>query len=900
MQKRLMPYVLVSALIICMTVIMLPKPFADSDMDLTVEEDLLAQNIEEGEGAPAEEVSDEQSMAGEEPDSDSEPEEPAPVPDEGADDEGDTGAPNTPSTPDIDTPDTDDGHTSQESEPDKPNETDVEATSDKEDMDEPALEVSMALFADEGEDEPLSGNCGANLIWTLDKNGTLVISGSGTNITGFADLSDKTSVSKVIIPAQVTAIAPSAFGGFTNLGTVIFRGPYHSGLIGSGAFSGLNVSFIVPTGDESWNDFFDENGDEKDVEIEGGGTAKPSGGTIKDAFPATGTCGNSTVWELNRNGELTITLTDSQAQTVIVTSGDWGDYVDSIREIVIGGNFVTKIEKDAFSNLTNLKKIRFDFPLTDITIDPEAFRGVEAVVTVPEVAEGETDTWYDFFNLANQGGGLLYRDTATRLAGNFAISGTPIVGSTLTADTSQTNANAGTIAYSWERIGTEGNEVVSTSGAYILTADDLGKQIRCTISATGDKNVFYGSLSATVGPIQNRRQPTPVGLVGVAPVTADGTGTIRGLDDELTYQYSTHIDFTNASEIDNTTLIQGVLPGTTYYVRVKASDTLDASEAVTVWIPTFGGDSEVEATDITIFPQTNRLTLQVGDGYQLRAAVEPDNASDKTVQWTSMDASVVSVTTTGYIHAVSKGSAVIRATATGGTNVQDSILITVVESPEDEDGEDIRGDDYSTTNSDLAGLIRDASIGSTIHIDYSGNTTLSKSVFDAIKGKNKTIRLYGGNGVEWIFNGTSITGDTKSIQLSSSVEMLPNSSKPTAGGIAKIVNGIPSIVVTFPNNGQLPGPATVRVPISAAMRSYLGTNTLNVYYYDEVGGRFALIRESVPIGSDGYAQFTISHCSTYVLTARAIQSGSPATQTSDATTKTSRIVRTKRAPKTGE
>ena len=56
-----------------------------------------------------------------------------------------------------------------------------------------------------------------------------------------------------------------------------------------------------------------------------------------------------------------------------------------------------------------------------------------------------------------------------------------------------------------------------------------------------------------------------------------------------------------------------------------------------------------------------------GDALTLTPTVAPDNATDKTVTWTTSDASVATVTD-GVVTAVGAGTATITATATNGTD----------------------------------------------------------------------------------------------------------------------------------------------------------------------------------------------------------------------------------------
>ena len=63
---------------------------------------------------------------------------------------------------------------------------------------------------------------------------------------------------------------------------------------------------------------------------------------------------------------------------------------------------------------------------------------------------------------------------------------------------------------------------------------------------------------------------------------------------------------------------------------------------------------------------TTNIVLDEGAEYQLIATVSPDNAYDKSVQWTSSDTNVATVDANGKVTAVAPGDATITATTTDG------------------------------------------------------------------------------------------------------------------------------------------------------------------------------------------------------------------------------------------
>lgn len=81
-------------------------------------------------------------------------------------------------------------------------------------------------------------------------------------------------------------------------------------------------------------------------------------------------------------------------------------------------------------------------------------------------------------------------------------------------------------------------------------------------------------------------------------------------------------------------------------------------------------------TDITV---TGTLSVEEGKTTQLTAGIEPANATNQLIDWTSNNESVATVSETGLVTAVSVGTATITATAKDGSGVYGNVTITVTE-----------------------------------------------------------------------------------------------------------------------------------------------------------------------------------------------------------------------------
>lgn len=79
-------------------------------------------------------------------------------------------------------------------------------------------------------------------------------------------------------------------------------------------------------------------------------------------------------------------------------------------------------------------------------------------------------------------------------------------------------------------------------------------------------------------------------------------------------------------------------------------------------------------TSVTLDQKT--LTLKKGQTATLKATVKPDDATNKTIAWSSSDTSIATVKD-GVVRGVGNGKATIIATSTDGTNLADSAIVTV-------------------------------------------------------------------------------------------------------------------------------------------------------------------------------------------------------------------------------
>ena len=198
----------------------------------------------------------------------------------------------------------------------------------------------------------------------------------------------------------------------------------------------------------------------------------------------------------------------------------------------------------------------------------------------------------------------------------------------------------------------------STSNAAIATVSDNGlvtaiKEGSATITAkAGDK-------TATCAVTVSKK------VIPVTSVTLNKASL--ALTEQETFQLSATVSPDNATDktvtwsssntavatVSNNGLVTAIKEGSAT-ITAKAGDKT-ATCAVTV------SKKVVAVTSVTL--NKSSLTLTEQETFQLSASVSPDNATDKTVTWSSSNTAVATVSDNGLVTAVKEGSATITAKA---------------------------------------------------------------------------------------------------------------------------------------------------------------------------------------------------------------------------------------------
>ena len=158
-----------------------------------------------------------------------------------------------------------------------------------------------------------------------------------------------------------------------------------------------------------------------------------------------------------------------------------------------------------------------------------------------------------------------------------------------------------------------------------------------------------------------------------------GTSTLTwtASDDANWLTLSSTSDSIIAEGNSNTTITcnpSGLTMGNTYTASITITGS-SQTQIVTVQF-TVGGESGVAVTGISVSPTTT--TINTGATQQLTATVLPTNASNKNVTWSTSNASVATISTSGLVTGVASGNATITVTTVDqGKTATSSIVVTV-------------------------------------------------------------------------------------------------------------------------------------------------------------------------------------------------------------------------------
>jgi uncharacterized protein YjdB len=292
----------------------------------------------------------------------------------------------------------------------------------------------------------------------------------------------------------------------------------------------------------------------------------------------------------------------------------------------------------------------------------------------------------------------------------------------------------------------------SSSDATIATVSSTGLITaildgNVTITATAnDGSGIKGSISLTI-----TGQKTPVSSINVwgegnASTISTDNGTLQlhtkvlptiASDSTLTWSSS---DNTKAT-VSSTGLVTAVDNGT-----VTITATANDGSAVTGTLSVTITNQVTPVSAITVTGAGNATAISTKGGtLQLTANVEPTNATDKTVTWSTSNAAVATVSTSGLVTAVTNGSATITATANDGSGIKGTLAITIT-------GQEVKVTSISLSAASTTITTSNGTVQINANVDPSDatDTTLTWTSSDATKATVSNTGL-----VTAVANGTA-------------------------------------------------------------------------------------------------------------------------------------------------
>ena len=248
-----------------------------------------------------------------------------------------------------------------------------------------------------------------------------------------------------------------------------------------------------------------------------------------------------------------------------------------------------------------------------------------------------------------------------------------------------------------------------------------------TVEEIGFVDVEDGKISIVVGNTKTLRAevtPTDATITAVTWNVAEGSS----------------VSIVNNS--DGTATVTAKSVGTSVIVAT-ANDGSGVSARCEVVV------GSIPATTMSI--NQSSLTIEVNKSAKLSATVGPSDATDLTVAWSVVKGSCVYVDQNGNITATSEGTAVIRATANGGSDLYKDCTVTVV--------------DYSVKSIDMTSSAK-LEVGKTVTLTVEVSPSNAKNKSVTWTSSNPSVATVSSGVVTAVSAGTAIITATSSADSS--------------------------------------------------------------------------------------------------------------------------------------
>ena len=197
-----------------------------------------------------------------------------------------------------------------------------------------------------------------------------------------------------------------------------------------------------------------------------------------------------------------------------------------------------------------------------------------------------------------------------------------------------------------------------------------------TVRSNADPTVFDTCAVTVTSPVITPVLPTSITLIPRGTSLMPGQTLKVGLEvkpeeaEDKTVKWSSSDP--SVASVDQNGVVTANSAGE---ATITATSNADPSVYGTMTM-TVLGPAPVLPTSITLSPAVGEIS--VNGTLQVTAAVKPDNASDKTVKWSSSNTSVAVVNPNGVVTGISAGQATITATSNADPSVSGRMTVTVL------------------------------------------------------------------------------------------------------------------------------------------------------------------------------------------------------------------------------
>ncbi|MDE6523550.1 MAG: leucine-rich repeat protein [Muribaculaceae bacterium] len=468
---------------------------------------------------------------------------------------------------------------------------------------------------------------------------------SGLNTIGSASFCGSINLTSLSLPDSIETIGDSAFSGCDNLSSISFGNGLKT--IMKHAFSGCNKLSSISLCDglktiENYSFYKCEN--LNDVRI----PAKV------EKIGYYSFAANSVVFE----GGVSPISIEKDAFYKGLTRLSWGRplksltfEVKNIEELTIGG-VVEEIPEGRFRNLPNLRKLNLCNTLH--TIEPYAFSGCTELVEVVVPPAVETIGASAF--AGNSKLESIIMGHSVKTIGDKAFDGCPANTVCITAQTPPTTPN----------------------NAFSNYMGNLYLQGQAAMDAYYDAYSCWDRFSSNV-----MVEPTGMKLDGDKTISGKPRDTFQLkatlMPDDVTlpqiFWSSTNPEVATVDHEGLVTLHTEVGDdGLTKKGCKIIAESLYSNGPIAELIVSEGGT--ILVSDIHLSKE--ELKMIVGNSTILSASIEPEDATNSNVIWTSSDNAIVTVNDKGEVLAVGVGDAVIKVTAADGSGIEASCIVHVL------------------------------------------------------------------------------------------------------------------------------------------------------------------------------------------------------------------------------